>query len=252
MGAVFGVYLKYVALSAGSAVFCFRSLTDDFTMTWCSVICCYCAVVNGLVAFLFAQQKGMSLIGKTQDGKIPLWSYILFAGFHLPTILYTAMHTYLGENSSKRERVVPVATEIRDGWWLGGRYGDRLGIPKWGPVVDLTVEFPETLDTDNYLLLRCWDGVPPTPAQLEQAASFCADYLQRTGSSQRLPIMIHCAHGRGRSTCTMCAAFVRAGLYSTWEAAFEAIKEKRHVVRLNRKMKNALIEWTDLYCKKQG
>ena len=150
-----------------------------------------------------------------------------------------------------------MATEILSGWWLGGRYGNELGISKWGVVVDLTVEFPEHCmveDSENYVLLRCWDGVPPTPEGLEIAAQRCANFLgsPTPSGSTRLPIMIHCAHGRGRSTCTMCAAFVRAGLYDTWQAAFEAIKEKRSCVRLNGKMRRALTQWTERYCKKQG
>ena len=33
-------------------------------------------------------------------------------------------------------------------------------------------------DAGEYLLLPCWDGVPPTPAQIEQAAQLAADGYQ--------------------------------------------------------------------------
>ena len=40
------------------------------------------------------------------------------------------------------------------------------------------VEFNESCigecDVGGYLLLRCWDGVPPSPAELEAAAQHCA------------------------------------------------------------------------------
>ena len=56
------------------------------------------------------------------------------------------------------------------GWWIGGRFGDRLK-KKWAVTIDLTCEFPEACRevTGEYLLLPCWDGVPPTPAQIEHA-----------------------------------------------------------------------------------
>lgn len=55
----------------------------------------------------------------------------------------------------------------------------------------------------------------------------------------------------GRSTTTMCAAFVRAGFCGTWQEAFRMIKEKRPVVRLNKKMKAALAQWQDKYVLKK-
>ena len=39
------------------------------------------------------------------------------------------------------------------------------------------------------------------------------------------------------------AAVVKAGLFRDWEAAFEAIKVNRPVVRLNSKMRKALATW---------
>ena len=47
-------------------------------------------------------------------------------------------------------RVVPAATEVLPGWWLGGRYASELGLERRGAVVDLTVEFDEgCIDTVN-------------------------------------------------------------------------------------------------------
>eukprot|EP00965_Chrysotila_dentata_P250471 6209468-Pleurochrysis_carterae.AAC.5 len=60
--------------------------------------------------------------------------------------------------------------------------------------------------------------------------------------------MVHCAHGKGRSTTVMAACLVRAGYYSTWLEAFEAIKKKRPVVSLNKKMRRALSAWQQRYC----
>ena len=55
--------------------------------------------------------------------------------------------------------------------------------------------------------------------------------------------MVHCAHGRGRSTCVMVACLVKAGLFSHWQDAFEACKKQRKGIKLNKKMRDALDEW---------
>jgi len=134
---------------------------------------------------------------------------------------------------------VPVASEVQPGWWVGGCYANELN-RDWSGVVDLTVEFPERcIDRcKNYLLLPTWDGVPANPAQLEEAAIFAVK--AREGGD----VVVHCAHGRGRSTTVMCACLVKAGMFATWQEAFEkGIKPGRPVCKLNSKMKKALTEW---------
>lgn len=89
---------------------------------------------------------------------------------------------------------------------------------------------------------KTWDGVPPSPSQLEEAAKFAVE------ARKKGDVLIHCAHGRGRSTTLMCAALVKSGLYDHWEDAFEdGIKPQRSVCKLNRRMRNALSEWQEIY-----
>lgn len=65
-------------------------------------------------------------------------------------------------------------------------------------------------------------------------------------------VLIHCAHGRGRSTTTMCAALVKAGLFPTWQDAFEkGIKPGRSVCKLNKRMRDTLQMWQDIYVDKK-
>lgn len=204
----------------------------------------YSAVVNGTVAALFQMRKGMFLLGKNKEnGKIPMWSYILWFPFYIPTYLYTSIHTRLGTyavtdpDSGKKKKVhVPEASEVLPGWWIGGRYSHLLN-KTWGGIIDLTVEFPELCKCKNYLCIPVWDGVPPSPDQLEESATF-AVHSKKDGD-----VLIHCAHGRGRSTTVMCAALVKYGLYSSWQEAFDAVKPGRPVVKLNAKMKDALTRW---------
>ena len=277
MGAVHGVYLKYVGLSAVSyagysylaasgdvaelliASGGFRNLLAsavtsatsgslaEFTLSPTIIrlggaaILKYSSILNGLIAFLFKLEKGMTMIGKDpKTGQIPFWSYMIYFPFHLPSILYTRIHA----NKDRKKKVpVPVASEVQPGWWVGGTYSNELN-KEWGGVIDLTVEFPERCfdKSKSYLLCASWDGVPPSPEKLEEAAQFAVE------ARKKGDVLIHCAHGRGRSTTLMCAALVRAGLFDHWEDAFEdGIKPGRSVCKLNRRMRNTLDQWQEIY-----
>lgn len=225
----------------------------------------YSTLLNGTIAALFKLRRGMSLIGKDrQKGTIPMWSYILFFPFHIPTYAYTYIHTKGGTmkpphpndpESNRDEKVaVPVASEVQPGWWVGGCYSNQLN-KKWAGVVDLTVEFPERSETLRYLCLPAWDGVPASPEQLDKAATFCIEAreewnrLREKGAVDGEPqILIHCAHGRGRSTTVMCAALVKMGMFANYEEALEkGIKPGRPCCKLNGMMRRSLAEWQRIY-----
>lgn len=146
------------------------------------------------------------------------------------------------------------------------RYADKLGLKQWGGIVDLTVEFEESCFNqcapNGYLNLSCWDGVPPPPADIQVAALHCAKISQAwasahtssaaastigTTSPSTHPILVHCAHGRGRSTTVLVAALVASGCFATWEEAFAHCKSKRPCVKLNAKMRAALTNWAKEY-----
>jgi protein-tyrosine phosphatase len=279
MGTVHGVYLKYVGLSALSyAGYSMLSsahhdniittttnttiITTAPPQTWASTISMmmlgYSTIINGMIAVLFKTERGMSIIGKNQTtGAIPLWSYVMFFPFHIPTLLYTHVHTRLGiyksktsnnnnnnnNNHNKKYCHVPVASEVQPGWWVGGCYGHELG-KEWGGIIDLTVEFSESCrnHTKRYLSAPTWDGVPLSPEDLEAAASFAVE-ARKDGD-----VLVHCAHGRGRSTTVMCACLVKAGLFDDWKEAFEkGIKPNRLVCKLNQRMRENLAAWQDEY-----
>jgi len=262
MGAVHGVYLKYVGLSlvsyggysylttaadAGAIVGSSEAgaeVSSSLLSFAGRSIFAYSCFVNGTIAVLFKLRRGMSLIGKNRiRGTIPMWSYIIWAPFHLPTIAYTYLHALKDSNKKTNGKSkVPVASEVLPGWWVGGRYGHLLD-KDWAGTIDLTVEFPEMCinRTEKYMLVASWDGVPPSPELLEEAATFAAE------ARKRGDVMIHCAHGRGRSTTVMCAALVKAGEVSTWEEAIKVIQKGRPVCKLNGMMRMALTEWQTTY-----
>jgi hypothetical protein len=269
MGTVHGVYLKYVGLSALSYLgytFLTRDENGDKTSildmlgvtslrgggafmttavavatrpsifrSLAALILGYSTVVNGAIAVLFKLEIGMKMIGKDpKTGQIPLWSRIIFFPFHIPTRIYTHFHTRL------HQKKVPVASEVQPGWWVGGCYGHEID-KTWAGVIDLTVEFPESTihRTVHYMSIPTWDGVPASPEQIEKGATFALDAKKEGGD-----ILVHCAHGRGRSTTLMCACLVKAGLFETWQEALEhGIQPKRPVCKLNRRMRQVLTQW---------
>ena len=268
MGTVHGVYLKYVGISALSYAgysFCMENndadirdiesplqallATNDIGRIVPALYLGYSAVLNGVIAVLFKMEVGMGIIGKDpKTGSIPLWSYILFFPFHIPTKLYTHFHTLHStykvpgkDGEAPRREVVPVASLVQPGWYVGGCYADQLN-KDWACVVDLTVEFPESCinNTKEYLSVPTWDGVPASPEQLEYAATFAVEARKKHGGD----VLVHCAHGRGRSTTVMCACLVKEGLFPNWEEAFEkGIKPGRSVCKLNARMRQNLTAW---------
>jgi hypothetical protein len=136
---------------------------------------------------------------------------------------------------------VPVATEVQPGWYVGGCYGHLLN-KTWGGIIDLTVEFPESSVGKHYVNAPTWDGVPLSPAQLESVGNFAVS------ARQHGDVLVHCAHGRGRSTTVMCVCLVKAGLYENWKDAFEhGIKPFRPVCKLNKRMQQNLQAWQSQY-----
>lgn len=269
MGTVHGVYLKYVGISALSyAGYAFLASKSDGTRATAAellmgarsadrslvtsmgaLVLGYSTLLNGLIAVLFKLECGMGLIGKNRKtGQIPWWSYVAFFPFHIPTILYTHIHTLTGtqKNDKGEKELVPVASKVQPGWWIGGCYGHLLE-KDWAGIIDLTVEFPEKCigRTKHYLSTPTWDGVPASPAQLEEAAAFALSIREAIPEGD---ILVHCAHGRGRSTTIMCACLVKAGLYKTWEEAFEqGIRPYRQCCKLNRRMRQNLTAWQAEY-----
>ena len=166
----------------------------------------YCAFLNLLIAVLFKVRVGMWIMLKNpSDGSLPSLTTLLLHPFLLPSTLYTYVHTQLGVQYHD----VPVATEVHPGWWVGGRYGSSIPSSasppeRWTVTLDLTAEFPEACidTTDSYFLIPTWDGQPPSVADVERGANFVATKIrdfQSSGKKGRPTVMVHCAHGRGRS-----------------------------------------------------
>lgn len=213
----------------------------------------YASVLNLLIGVCFKLRIGQSFLMKNRvDGTIPLISYILFHAFYIPTHAYTYIHTVIGKTHG-----VPVANEVLTDYWVGGRYGSELSVNLWSVTVDLTCEFQEACigNTVKYVSSPVWDGTPPSVDEVERCAVAIRDgwsgseFSPKTSSSRSGAVMVHCAHGRGRSCMIACAGLVKSGGAATWEEAFEIVKKGRHVCKLNKGMRDRLTEWTKKYGK---
>merc|ERR1719235_2871020 len=137
MGTVHACSYRYLAASVVGFV-CARQCTYDViefsvlgNMKLLALLAMYLSswhvcVVNLMVFFLFQFRTGMSIIGKDEKtGEIPPWSYILFAGFHLPTRLFTSI-SKLGDARKGIKAADEVYRDDVGGWYIGGRHGDEL------------------------------------------------------------------------------------------------------------------------------
>ena len=230
------VFVKYLLTSA----LCGYAYARHSYNKLLSVLFLASACQLGGLAVLFRLRKGAALIGKDPaTGKIPLWSYLVFAPFHLTNFLY------LGAMLIAR-REVPSVSEVLPGLWIGGvKSYDVSSHRVWQAVVDLTNEFPELSRRKKYLNLQVFDGNAPTLAQLDAACEFVA------ANAKLGPVLVHCAFGVGRSTTVLCAALVFAGYAPDIDAAFRIIKKKRACVRLNAIMRSTLERWETKWRNKQ-
>ena len=122
MGAVHGVAYKYVAIAAAASYGAYLSQPQSYARLGLGLI----GATNSVIVVLFVADRGTQLLGKDAvTGKAPWYRALPWAGFLLPTWLYTYVHTLVGRGDT--------ATEVAPGWWLGGRYADRApGRPSAG------------------------------------------------------------------------------------------------------------------------
>ncbi|GMI43944.1 hypothetical protein TrCOL_g7094 [Triparma columacea] len=263
MGAVHGCHMKYVALSLISLLALpmtctphpsplFSSFPYNPTTPLAAVLW-YSAVLNMVIAIGFKLRVGCELLMKDQKaGTIPALSYLLFFPFHVPTFLYTYIHTVLGVSHG-----VNYADEVLPNFWVGGRYAHKIPAgqsppSQWEVTVDLTSEFPELSigSTKVYVSAPVWDGTPPHIDDIDRCASAIADGWSGSDGNKGKAggaVMVHCAHGRGRSCLIACAGIVKSGKAKSWREAFEMVKEGRKVCKLNAGMRDALERWEKKY-----
>lgn len=187
----------------------------------------WASIVLALVTIAMAVRKP-AFFGKRPDGTMPWWSYALFLPWHL-----TVRTTARADRTLSKDGLY---TEIKPGWWVGG--WPVLDFPWSGEtaVLDVTCELPRTRG-DAYLCLPTWDATEPTLEDLERGVSWAVE--QRAAGRT---VLIHCAHGRGRSVTVLCAALAKAGVYPSWEEAYNDVGKRRRV-RITEVQRRLLNRW---------
>lgn len=202
------------------------------------IICAFGCISSICTAYFITQSTWTFLIGKTKQGRIPWWSYLLYWPYHFCAIFYCHfLNRFITMIRGETD-----VTQVYPGWYLGGVYSKKgLKSEKIVAVLDLTTEF-NRIDLDiaeeNYLNVPVWDGCPPTLEQLDK----CVEFLK--SKHREGPILVHCAYGRGRSTCMLVAGMTACGIFKNWREAFEHVKKKRPYVNLNRMMQTQLDMWS--------
>jgi protein-tyrosine phosphatase len=85
----------------------------------------------------------------------------------------------------------------------------------------------------------------PSEQQLEEGVDWA---IQQAASGRNL--LVHCAHGHGRSAALLCAILLATGEASSVVDAEQILKAVRPRVRLNPRQKAAVTSWWSLRKKK--
>jgi len=197
------------------------------------------ASLNGFVISLaatpaLANRNSASLLGKREhDGSLPLWSLAAFAPFHLGLRAKLAFQRAVGTESVWDE-VMPLplrggggrrrsTRQQRDNskkpllpYYLGGWPHEVDALPPGvTAVVDVTAELPRIglrsssgspaeAAPARYLNLRTWDTHGPSPGQIERGVRWITEMRSKGGRK----VLVHCAHGHGRSVTVLAAALL--------------------------------------------
>lgn len=141
----------------------------------------------------------------------------------------------------------------------------------WDAVLDITNELPRLSSSQNYHCIPTWDGwdhplkrlnfialvrTAPTVQQLDEACDYIGSLVKK--KNENAHILIHCAHGKGRSVTVTTAVLVGLGIEPDWRSAYSRVILSRflfvyqhhHQVRahrrqahLNRVMQQRLEDW---------
>ena len=258
-------------------------------------------LVVALAAHPLAASRGRAaLLGKREsDGSLPLWSLVAFAPFHAGLRTKLAFQRARGTESNwdeveplgregggggggranggggagrelrrRRRRQPKVDAADNDAeeeeraspflpYYLGGWPHEAGALPPGvSAVLDVTAELPRIAASGRYLNLRVWDTHGPTPAQIDAAVRWIAE-RRREGEK----VLVHCAHGHGRSVTVLAAALLAEREEEEEEAEEEAkscsardsvdsviahIQKFRPRAKLNSRQREALEGWLEL------
>lgn len=119
----------------------------------------------------------------------------------------------------------PDRVEVVPGLWVGG--WPRRGAPAHAQL-DVTAELPRRGHSLRYHCVPMLDGAAAHPERLEQAVVQVLHWR-----AEGLPVLVHCAHGRGRSVAVICGVLLAEGHADQWEHAYEIVRRVRPSAHLS-------------------
>ena len=171
------------------------------------------------------------LLGKHKDGTISglnrviFWPY--FAGLQAKLAI------------QRRYSTEPAWNRITDTYYLGAWPSEESLVPAVHPsVLDVTCELPLQVRPPAYKMIPVWDTHAPSPEQIDIGVAW-AQQQERAGRK----VLIHCAHGHGRSATMLCAIVIANGQAKTIAEAEAMLKKERPRVRLNNRQRESLTNW---------
>ena len=155
------------------------------------------AIVFVLVALGYLTNSLTGLPGKNpKTGDIPFFRVLVFLPYYLVVVVIMTV-SYATSRFSKRASRNRVTGDV----YVGDYYSSFEKGQRWAAIVDVTNELPRLGVTERYLNIPSWDGTPPSASEIQLAVQFIKD--------SRGPVLVHCAHGKGRSV-TVVVAYLKA------------------------------------------
>lgn len=126
-------------------------------------------------------------------------------------------------------------TEVADGIYVGNFLCSFDSKIAWGSIIDVTNELPKIASCKKYLNIPSWDGCPPSVSNIRVAVEFA--------KTAPKPILIHCAHGKGRSVMVAAAILSSLGFTRDYKESIAVCKSLRPQSRVNHRMQEVLSRW---------
>ena len=205
------------------------------------------AIVVGYVVSMAASdllaQRTTSLLGKRPDGSIAPVRYAIFLPYHIGLTTKLRLERSSTDATDRSGSHEDPFNKIVDGLYLGGWPANERLLPPRGKrgiaICDVTCELARrATSAEAYRMVPCWDSHAPSPTAIESAVRWVVGKLD-----EEYAVLVHCAHGHGRSAVITGGVLRALGLAQTVADAGKMMKNARPLVKMNSRQLAALANW---------